>query len=138
MRGRRTEFVVGMAVGAALMGAASGGGLRAAGRGTAPPAATSETGSKGYTSKVVLENARVRVKDVTFAPGSLDTPMHTHALAHVGVILTPGSLVFTEPGKAPETVAFQTGSVGYREANVTHQGTNPGTAPMRVIEVELK
>jgi quercetin dioxygenase-like cupin family protein len=140
MRGRRTEFVVGMAVGAALMAAVSSGSLRAAGGGIGQPpaAAAAETGSKGYTSKVVLENARVRVKDVTFAPGSLETPMHTHTLAHVGVILTPGSLVFTEPGKTPETVAFQTGSVGYREANVTHQGTNPGTAPMRVIEVELK
>ena len=138
MSGRRTEFVVGMAVGAALMAAVSSGGLRAAGGGMGQAPAAAETGSKGYTSKVVLENARVRVKDVTFAPGSLDTPMHTHALPHVGVILTPGSLVFTEPGKAPETVAFQTGSVGYREANVTHQGTNPGPTPMRVIEVELK
>jgi quercetin dioxygenase-like cupin family protein len=138
MRGRRTEFVIGMAVGAALMAAVSGGGLRAAGGGMGQAAATAETSFKGYTSKVVLENARVRVKDVTFAPGSPDTPMHTHALPHVGVILTPGSLVFTEPGKEPQTVAFETGSVGYREANVTHQGRNPGTTPMRVIEVEIK
>ena len=138
MRGRRAEFLAGIVVGAALTAAVSGGGLRAAGGGHGQAATTVEKSSKGYTSKVVLENARVRVKDVTFAPGSLDTPMHTHTLAHVGVILTPGSLVFTEPGKAAETVAFQTGSVGYREANITHQGTNPGTAPMRVIEVEIK
>jgi hypothetical protein len=138
MSGRRTEFVVGMAVGAALMAAVSSGSLRAAGGGIGQAPAASEAGSKGYTSKVVLENDRVRVKDVTFAPGSPDTPMHTHALPHVGVILTPGSLVFTEPGKAPQTVAFEVGSVGYRQANVTHQGRNPGTTPMRVIEVELK
>ena len=42
----------------------------------------------------------MRVRDVTFAPGA--APMHTHDLAHVGVILTPGTLVFTEPGKPAE------------------------------------
>ncbi len=90
------------------------------------------------SSKVVLENARVRVKDVTFAPGESNPGMHTHEFAHVGVILTPGSLTLTEPGKPAETVKFDAGSVGFREANVTHQATNPGQTPMRVIEVELK
>lgn len=90
-----------------------------------------------YTSKIVLENDRVRVRDVTFPPGVLDTGQHTHDLPHVGVILTQGALVFTEAGKA-ETTKFETGSVGFRAANVTHQVANPGQAPMRVIEVELK
>src|SRR5262245_11450880 len=91
-----------------------------------------------YTAKVVLENARVRVRDVTFPPGVLDTGMHTHEFAHVGVILTAGSLTFTDPGKPAETVKFDAGSVGFREAKATHQVANPGPAPMRVIEVELK
>ena len=91
-----------------------------------------------YTSRVVLENDRVRVKDVTFPPGVLDTGMHTHDLAHVGVILTKGALVFTEPNGPSERVAFETGSVGFRGANATHQVANPGPQPMRVIEVELK
>jgi quercetin dioxygenase-like cupin family protein len=91
-----------------------------------------------YSAKVVLENARVRVRDVSFPPGVLDTGMHTHEYAHVGVILTPGSLVFTEPGKPAETVQFEAGSVGFREAHVTHQVANPGKTPMRVIEVEIK
>jgi mannose-6-phosphate isomerase-like protein (cupin superfamily) len=91
-----------------------------------------------YTSKVVFENDRVRVKDVTFPPGVTDTGMHTHDLPHVGVILSQGALVFTEPGKPTETVKFEAGAVGYREAGVRHQVSNPGKAPMRVIEVELK
>lgn len=91
-----------------------------------------------YTSKVVLENERVRVKEVMFPPGVPDTGMHTHDLPHVGIILTGGALVFTEPGKAGETTKFEPGSVGYREANATHQVANPGKTPMRVIEVELK
>jgi quercetin dioxygenase-like cupin family protein len=95
-------------------------------------------GAQKYTSKVVLENDRVRVKDVTFPAGVKETGMHTHDLAHVGIILTKGSLVFTEPGGKTETVTFEPGSVGYREANATHQVASGGPGAMRVIEVELK
>jgi quercetin dioxygenase-like cupin family protein len=100
--------------------------------------AASRAADAKYSTKVVLENDRVRVRDVTFPPGVLDTGMHTHDLAHVGVILTSGALVFTEPGGASERVEFAAGSVGFRDANVTHQVANPGGQPMRVIEVELK
>ena len=86
--------------------------------------------------KVLLENAQVRVREVTFAPGSGDT--HTHQWAHVGVILTKGSLAFADAGKAEETVAFEAGSVGFREAKVTHLARNPGQTEMKVIEVEVK
>jgi mannose-6-phosphate isomerase-like protein (cupin superfamily) len=86
--------------------------------------------------KVLLENAQVRVREVTFAPGAGDT--HTHQWAHVGVILTKGSLAFADAGKPEETVAFEAGSVGFREAKVTHLARNPGPTPMKVIEVEVK
>ena len=88
--------------------------------------------------QVVFENERVRVKDVTFPPGVPDTGMHTHDLAHVGVILTEGKLVFTEGDGKKETASFSSGSVGFRAPNATHMVANPGTRPMRVIEVELK
>ena len=132
LTGRRS-FGWGLLVGASVM-ALLGWGLGGPSRGVAVAAPA----PPGSTSKVVLENERVRVREVTFAPGVLDAGMHTHQLAHVGVILTAGTLAFTEPGKAAETVRFDAGSVGFREANVTHQVTNPGTTPMRVIEVELK
>lgn len=120
-------FLSGLVVGVVLAG-----GVAALSRGAA-----AQTSAK-YSSRIVLENDHVRVRDVTFPPGVLDTGMHTHELAHVGVILTKGSLVFTEPGGKTETVAFDAGSVGFRGANATHQVANPGAAPMRVIEVELK
>ena len=91
-----------------------------------------------YASQVVFENERVRVKDVTFPPGVPDTGMHTHDLAHVGVILTEGRLVFTEKDGKKETATFSSGSVGFRGPDATHMVANPGTTPMRVIEVELK
>jgi quercetin dioxygenase-like cupin family protein len=86
--------------------------------------------------KVLLENAQVRVREVTFAPGAGDT--HTHQWAHVGVILTKGQLAFAEGGKPEEVVAFEAGSAGFREAKITHMARNPGKTPMKVIEVEVK
>ena len=86
--------------------------------------------------KVLLENAQVRVREVTFAPGTGDT--HTHPWAHVGVILTKGQLAFADAGKSEEVVNFEAGSVGFREAKVTHLARNPGKTPMKVIEVEVK
>jgi beta-alanine degradation protein BauB len=129
MTARLQGFVVGLLIGVVITG-----GAVALTRGTSLAA---QAGVK-YSSKVVLENERVRVKDVTFPPGVLDTGMHTHDLAHVGVILTKGSLMFTEPGGKAETIAFDAGSVGFRDAHATHQVANPGMHPMRVIEVELK
>lgn len=125
----RTSFFAGAIMGALVMAVA----LKAGG-----VIAHSGTQTVKYTSKVVLENDRVRVRHVTFPPGVMDTGLHTHDLPHVGVILTPGALVFTESGKTTETTQFEAGSVGYRAAHVTHQVANPGKTPMRVIEVELK
>jgi quercetin dioxygenase-like cupin family protein len=88
--------------------------------------------------KVVFENDRVRVRDVTFPPGVLDTGMHTHELPHVGIILTEGTLRFTEPDGTKEDTSFTSGTVGFRGANATHMVANPGKSVMRVIEVELK
>ncbi len=105
----------------------------------APQAATTaKAAGIRYSSQVVFENERVRVKDVTFPAGVLDTGMHTHDLAHVGVILTEGQLLFTEKDGTKETASFTSGSVGFRGPNATHMVSNPGAKPMRVIEVELK
>jgi mannose-6-phosphate isomerase-like protein (cupin superfamily) len=120
-----------------VVGILVGGGLFAA---AVPPEPSREAAPQAlkYGSKVVLENDRVRVKEATFPPGLMDTGMHTHELPHVGVILTKGTLVFSDRDGKSERVTFDVGSVGYRDANVTHQVANPGSEPMRVIEVELK
>jgi mannose-6-phosphate isomerase-like protein (cupin superfamily) len=91
-----------------------------------------------YDTKIVLENERVRVKDVTFLPGVKDPGMHTHDLAHVGVVIQGGTLVFRYPDGKTETMKLDTGGAGYRGPNVSHEAINPGTTPVRVIEVELK
>jgi beta-alanine degradation protein BauB len=91
----------------------------------------------GSEAKVLLENDRVRVRQVVFQPGVRPGP-HTHQWAHVGVILDDGSLGFAEKGKKDETVNFKSGDAGWRDANVTHEVFNAGQKPLRVVEVELK
>lgn len=89
------------------------------------------------SSKVVFENARVRVQDNIFQP-SVKPPMHTHELDHVGVIIEGGTLQFNYPDGKSETLKLETGSVGWRDKDTTHQAINLGNKPVRVIEVELK
>lgn len=105
-----------------------------------PREVRAQAGAAGQknTSRIVLENDRVRVKDATFYPGDKNPGMHTHDLPHVGVIIEGGTLMFRSPGGETETMELEAGGVGYREANVTHEPINTGTAPVRVIEVELK
>lgn len=93
--------------------------------------------AKKSTSKVVLENDRVRVKEAIFAPGDTDA-MHTHEYPHVGVVIDGGKLRFNYPDGKTESMDLPRGGVGYRDANVTHQAINPGRDPVRVIEVEIK
>lgn len=93
-------------------------------------------GASASTAKIVLENTRVRVRDVTFPPGV--TGMHTHELPHVGIVIQGGTLVFRYPDGKSETMNLEVGGVGFREAHVTHEPVNPGSSPVRVIEVEVK
>ena len=135
------SYVAGLVTGVVMTGAVGIVGLRATAapagavaQAAAPAAAPANMAKPGV--KVLLENEQVRVREVTFAPGSGDT--HTHPWAHVGVILTKGQLAFADAGKPEELVNFEAGSVGFREAKVTHLARNPGKTPMKVIEVEVK
>lgn len=125
MNKQLSGFAAGLVAGAALATGALVSGSSAAGQATAKS-----------TSKVVLENDRVRVKDVTFPPGV--TGMHTHDLPHVGVVIQGGTLIFRYPDGKSETAKLEAGGAGFREANVSHEPVNPGKEPVRVIEVELK
>jgi hypothetical protein len=127
---RSITFLAGMAAGLALAAVISGG-ARLGARVEAQAA-------QKNTSKVVLENDRVIVKDATFYPGDTAPGMHTHKLPHVGVIIDGGTLVMRSPDGKIETLDLKRGGAGYREANVTHEPIAKGTSPIRVIEVELK
>jgi hypothetical protein len=87
MRTRRTAFFAGAAAGAVVTAIALAAG---------PSSQTVAHRAAKYPMKVVLENNRVRVRDVTFPPGVKDTGLHTHELPHVGVILTSPCLSLAE------------------------------------------
>ncbi len=127
------SYVAGLLTGVVVTGVIGIVGLRAT---AAPGVVAAQDTMPKPGVKVLLENEQVRVREVTFAPGTGDT--HTHPWAHVGVILTKGQLAFADAGKAEEVVNFEAGSVGFREAKVTHLARNPGKTPMKVIEVEVK
>lgn len=131
-KGFRTGLAAGIAVG--VLAGAVGTWSVGPGRGLTLEASQAATN----TSKVVFENARVRVKDATFMPGVAKPGMHTHDLAHVGVVIQGGTLVFRYPDGKSETMELPVGGVGFRDANVTHEPVNTGKQPVRVIEVELK
>lgn len=139
MSGFKAGLLAGVVIGVSISALAT---VALLGTGTVVTAAASATPQAApaahSTSKVVLENARVRVKDAMFAPGVAHPGMHTHELAHVGVVIQGGTLVFTYPDGKSETMNLEAGGVGFRDANVTHEAVNPGKAPVRVIEVELK
>ena len=139
---RSITFLAGMAAGVALTAVVSGGaGLGDAfglGAGFGLSTRVKAQAAQKNTSKVVLENDRVIVKDATFYPGDAAPGMHTHKLPHVGVVIEGGTLVMRSPDGKIETLNLERGGAGYREANVTHEPVAKGTTPIRVIEVELK
>jgi mannose-6-phosphate isomerase-like protein (cupin superfamily) len=137
---QRLTFCLGMATGVALAGgvwvaasAVSTDVLAQAG-----PAPATMGGPHKNTSKIVLENDRVRVKDAMFYPDDPHPGMHTHEVPHVGVIIDGGTLKFNSPDGKTETMVLERGGAGYREAHVTHEPINTGKSPVRVIEVEIK
>jgi quercetin dioxygenase-like cupin family protein len=130
------KLIVGFGLGAVL-GLGLGGVLSTSVASAAAGAAMAQAGDAGGNVRVVLENARVRVREVTFPPKQTSA-MHTHALPHVGIVIQGGTLTFRYPDGKTETEKLTAGGVGYRDANVTHEPTNVGAAPVRVIEVELK
>ena len=133
---RSITFLAGMAAGLALAAVISGGARLGLGFGLGER--VEAQAAQKNTSKVVLENDRVIVKDATFYPGDTAPGMHTHKLPHVGVIIDGGTLVMRSPDGKIETLDLQRGGVGFRGANVTHEPIAKGTSPIRVIEVELK
>lgn len=86
------------------------------------------------STKVLLDNDQVRVLQVESPVGEV-TGLHSHP-AHVIYPLTDGKLEETVNGKT-KTTEFKAGQPKYMDA-VTHTAKNVGSAPMKVIIVELK
>ncbi len=87
------------------------------------------------SNKVLLENDRVRVIEVTVAPGSA-LKTHSHP-AHVIYFLGDAETRQTDAAGKVAEVAGKKGEARAVDA-VTHQVDNVGKTPIHVIVVELK
>ena len=93
-----------------------------------------KVGMKVY-KKVLLENNKVRVMSVEFAPGET-MPWHSHP-QHTVYALTDGTLQITEKGKPATTAKMKAGDAMYFPA-VTHMAKNIGKNTVKLVVTEIK
>ena len=85
--------------------------------------------------KVILDNEKVRVLQVEFAPGDV-APWHQHP-NHVIYVLSGGKIEITDKGKEAKTMDLNEGVAIYMPA-VTHMAKNVGTTTIKLVVTELK
>lgn len=89
----------------------------------------------GVTRKVLTENDKVTVSEVTFAPGAV-ADWHSHP-QHSVYAITDVKMKTEIKDKEPTVVEFKAGQAGWSEA-VSHKTTNVGKKPFKVIVTEIK
>lgn len=82
-----------------------------------------------------FENERVRVMNVTFAPGQ-SIPAHSHP-DHFAYVLEAGTLKITKAGGEAVEVSPTAGDVIWIPAE-THAAVNTGSTQVKLLVVELK
>jgi beta-alanine degradation protein BauB len=84
--------------------------------------------------KPLLENDKVRVSEVTLAPGE-KLPSHQHP-DFVIYVLSGGELTGTPAGGSPQKMTLERGQAIFSPA-VTHAVENTGTTPLKLLVVEM-
>jgi hypothetical protein len=89
-------------------------------------------------SKVVLDNAKMKVTEFTAAPGKAvcGPGKHSHA-AHLTVLLTDADVTVTLPDGKTVSQKAPAGAAFWSEAE-THTVVNSGKSPVRAYIVEVK
>jgi quercetin dioxygenase-like cupin family protein len=85
--------------------------------------------------KVLVDNDKVTMMEVEFAPGDV-TPWHHHP-NYLTYVLSEGQLEITVKGKQPEVANVKPGGYTYSPAE-THMIKNTGTTPVKLLIIELK
>jgi quercetin dioxygenase-like cupin family protein len=85
--------------------------------------------------KVILDNEKVRVFEVEFAPGDV-APWHFLG-EHVGYVVSGGKMEMTEKGKEPMVMDIKDGDAMYMPA-ITHMVKNVGNTTVKMIVTEMK
>ncbi len=85
--------------------------------------------------KLLFENERIRVLEITFKPGD-KIASHSHP-DHVIYVLSEGALKITRADGKITEVNAKPGQVMWTAAE-THSAVNPGKTELKAIIVELK
>jgi mannose-6-phosphate isomerase-like protein (cupin superfamily) len=86
----------------------------------------------------VLENQRVKIHRWVLKPGE-GTPVHTHTLDHISVVLQGSRIKDMDTDGSFKTVEEKTGQVTYVPGTGrTHSFANVGSTTLESIAIELK
>ncbi|MBV8152106.1 MAG: hypothetical protein JOY59_11150, partial [Candidatus Eremiobacteraeota bacterium] len=95
--------------------------------------------ASGYSSKTVIDNARVRVVQVTVTPGATST--NVKRLPRVVYYFTPAKQRRNYPDGTTKVVSFAAGQTSYLagpDDTRKYSFTNIGTNTVRLMSVQLK
>lgn len=91
-------------------------------------------------TSVLLENERVRIWEMTLAPGEASA-LHRHELDYV-IVLLAGDRIAAVPGpgspRAPREAEVSPGRAIYLTSGETEWAVNTGRLPYRELVIELK
>jgi hypothetical protein len=99
------------------------------------PASAQQPKSSGETSRSLLDNEQVKVKELRLAPKSRIAPA-TYPNSFV-YPLTDGTIVFTHPGKTPFEVSFRAGEALWLPSQLAAT-SNETDKEIRALVVEIK
>ena len=86
----------------------------------------------------IFENQKVKIIRILLKPGE-GTPLHTHALDHIAVIMQGSTMKDVEPSGKSKDVDEKQGEVIYVPGTGrTHSFANTGTSPLEIVSIELK
>lgn len=101
-------------------------------------AAQHRASEKVVPPQVVVENPKVRIVRWVLKPGE-GTPIHTHALDHISVVIHGSTLHIVETSGAAQEMVQKTGDVTFNPGTgVTHSFANAGKTTFESISIELK
>jgi quercetin dioxygenase-like cupin family protein len=89
----------------------------------------------GDGARVILENDKVRVIELTVAPGA-STGMHAHG-DHIIYFLAPGEALQKNPDGTEEKRSLPAGHIEWGNP-VSHDTVNRGSVASRTLIIELK
>jgi len=110
--------------------------LGAAILGAVPASAQDWLSVGGGAKKVLLDNAQVRVVELTLAPGHKE-PVHTHP-ANFAYVLTPGKVRVSYVGGETAEMEAKRGQVIWSDPEGPHTLENLSAKSIKAVVVELK